>query len=45
MEEVNASIVAAAASGDQSGLPGRERNGFDGGVQAEEVFLLAMIDI
>lgn len=28
MEEVDLSVVAAAAGGEQAGLPGREREGF-----------------
>lgn len=39
VEEMDAPVVAAASGGDERGLPGREGDGFAGGVEREGVFL------
>ena len=41
VEEVDAAVVAAAAGGDERGLPWGEGDCFAGGVQGEGVFLFA----
>ena len=45
VEEVDASVIAAAACGEEGGLPGCECNGFDSGVERERVLLLSGHDV
>ena len=44
MEEMDTAIIAASACSEESRLPGRESDGFHGGIKSKDMFFLTWTD-